>query len=191
MDALDGATASPIIILLYGPSGVGKSSAIVLASTQMSAVRFESLDQLAQDFGRRRRLIGPDQGILDLSNTLANADRLLEVGKEAVAELVGKGSRQVVVLDIGAGFLDAMDMPNWLRSNTPVVMMAPPKVVHDRIVAARNDQRSFAQYRAQEFSEDRLRLYHLAHFTMNADCSTVSLLGDRLVNLLRGLATTF
>src|SRR5262249_20296362 len=131
---------APRVILLYGPSGVGKSTAIELASQHLPAVHFESLDRLARDLGRRTGLIQPDEGILDLSRTLGNADRLLEVGHQAVAELLGDRRDGPVVLDIGAGFLDAKDMPNWLQSHTPVVMRAPVQVVYNRIVAARNDQ---------------------------------------------------
>jgi hypothetical protein len=61
------------------------------------------------------------------------ASPLLELRIEAAAELVAEISGRAAVIDVGAGFLDAVRMGEWLSRNTSVALMAPVEVAYDRM----------------------------------------------------------
>jgi hypothetical protein len=109
--------------------------------------------------------------------------------RKDTAELVAEISGRTAVIDVGAGFLDAVRMSEWLSRHTSVALMAPVGVVYDRMRQRRpGDPRGFKDYADQEFSKDRMRLYRRATFSINADCETEEL-GRRFVRLLVGLVT--
>ena len=93
-------------IVVIGPSGVGKSSALDYAARSLNECRFASLDRLTRDLGRERKLIGESEGINDLRQKLGDDEEFMRLGSYAVERLEGECGGHVVV-DIGAGFLDA------------------------------------------------------------------------------------
>jgi shikimate kinase len=176
-------------ILIFGPSGVGKSTAIQYARQVLTGVVFLPLDHLARQRGLERELIGRDQGICELLDRVG-ADRLLELAIEATTSLWENRIQRPVVIDVGAGFLDAAAVGKWLSGHTTIVFFAEPALVYDRMRAARGDQRTLAQYRSREFAPRRRRLYRQARFRIDADCGTPRELGERLVQLLHELLDT-
>jgi shikimate kinase len=172
-------------VLVVGPSGVGKSSALHYAAQSLGKCRFASLDDLARDLGRERGLIGGSEGVITLRQQLGDDDQFLRLGIDAVERLERQDGGFLIV-DVGAGFLDAPTVGAWLRHRTSVALLAPCEVVHRRIVQARADQRSLTEYAAQEYSERRRALYAHAIYTVNADC-TLTELGVRFLKLLVGL----
>jgi shikimate kinase len=182
-------SASERLILLLGPSGVGKSTAMNFGHGILHDVTFVSLDRLARDLGRQRGIVRQDQGVQDLLRTLGHADPFLELGIEAATKLVADAPERPAVIDIGAGFLDASRMSEWLSRHTSVALMAPPEVVYDRMRQRRpDDPRGFKDYVVQEFSDDRMRLYRLSTYSINANCEKEEL-GWRFARLLVGFVT--
>jgi shikimate kinase len=169
-------------LLVIGPSGVGKSSALGLAAQSLDECRFVFLDDLARDVGRERGLIHGTEGVNELRQTLQDDDMFLRLGSCAIERL-----EPLLVVDVGAGFLDAPSVAKWLREQSSVALLAPCEVVHRRIVRSRTDRRSLAEYATQEHSERRRALYALATYTVNADCAADEL-GARFIKLLDGVA---
>jgi shikimate kinase len=177
-----------MVVLVIGPSGVGKSSALKVAEAAVSNCVFASLDRLARDRGRQQRTIGSEQGVNDLRRKLGDDNQFLNVGIEAVNELVRVVPHKHHVIDVGAGFMDASTVACWFRQHTLIALLAPPEVVYARIRQARGDGRTLEQYKDQEFSKARKALYQQAVYTINADCTSAEDLGSRLVSLLLGVA---
>lgn len=174
-------------LLVIGPSGVGKSTAIAFASRSLDECRFVQLDRITRDLGRERGLIGATEGINALRQRLRNDEAFLRIGQHAVEQLDHQDGGLLVV-DVGAGFLDASSVREWLRESTSVALLAPCEVVHGRIVRGRTDPRSLTEYAAQEYTEQRRSLYAQATYSVNADCPEDEL-GSRFVRLLVGVAS--
>jgi shikimate kinase len=111
------------IILVYGPSGVGKTTAFHFAMTQVPNAKFASLDKVVTDFA------GKNAG--DLLVELG-PDEFLETGKRAIKELLVASPMQPVVLDVGAGFLESRHAGEWLSTCKCVVFRVSPEVAHQR-----------------------------------------------------------
>lgn len=131
-------------------------------------------------------MIGESEGVNALRKKLLDDEEFLKLGLYAFERLESEDGG-LLVLDIGAGFLDAPSASAWFRHHTLVALLAPAEVVHRRLIEARRDERSFVAYEAQEFSTRRCGLCSQAAYTVNADCPTADELGMRFLNLLIGL----
>ncbi len=182
------ATAGHVmVVLVIGPSGIGKSSALKFAEVAIQSCVFASLDDLARDRGRSLKIIGPDEGVNALRQKLGDDNQFLRVAIEAVTEFAGSIPDRHHVIDVGAGFLDADAVADWLRQHILIALVAPAEIVHARIKQARGDPRTLEQYKAQEFSTFRKALYRQAVYTINADCTSAEQLGGRFASLLLGV----
>jgi hypothetical protein len=149
---------------------------------------FVELDQLAGDLGRRRGLIAQHQGTEQLLMS-QGCDAFLQIGTEAASEFVSGAVTETVLIDVGAGFLDATKFGLWLSQHTSVALFAPPKIAYDRMRLRRpDDRRRLIDYTAQEFSPARKHLYEKTTYRINAEC-VAEVLGQRLLRLLVGLVT--
>jgi hypothetical protein len=161
-------TAEERLLLVYGPSGVGKTTAFRFADGRVGDVRLGSLDDMAAAFGRRKGLIGETQTALDLYLKL-EADGFLEIGIQAADELLDASAPSPVVLDVGAGFLDAREAGRWLSGHKCIVFKASPTVAYARLRARDPlDPRTPRSYADQEFSRQRRECYALAHHAVDA-----------------------
>lgn len=174
------------LVLLFGPSGIGKSTAIKFANERIQGVIFEPLDALTKQLGRELKFIREDQGIRELQRAINNPDKFLELGIQAVNRLVANNPSQTVVIDVGAGFLDGSRISDWIANNISVVLCASSQVAYERIQTNRNDTRTFDEYREQEFAAHRERLYFQAQYKIDATCNAEQL-GLRFIELLTGL----
>jgi hypothetical protein len=175
------------MVLVIGPSGVGKSSSLKIAEAAVPGCVFTSLDDLARDRGRSLGLIGSDEGVNALRQKLRNDNQFLSVAIEAANEFASNAPGRHPVIDVGAGFMDASTVVDWFRQHTLIALLAPAEIVHARMRKARDDSRTLGQYKAQEFSTVRQGLYRQAIYTINADCASAEQLGCRLASLLLGI----
>src|SRR5258708_2014594 len=106
-------------LLVIGPSGVGKSSALQFAARSLAESRFRCLDGLARDLGRERGVIGENEGVNALRQQLRDDDEFLRLGRDAVERLEPLDGGLLIV-DVGAGFLDATSVSKWLREQVSV-----------------------------------------------------------------------
>ena len=132
------------LILIFGPSGIGKSTAMRYARRVLPDVAFVPLDGLARDLGREREIISGNQGVCELLKKLG-ANRFLELAIDSANRLTEKSEEGPAAIDVGAGFLDARRVGSWLAAHTNVVFAASPTVAYERIQGARQDTRTFEQ----------------------------------------------
>jgi adenylate kinase len=157
------------MILVYGPSGVGKTAAFRFAMGRVCNAEFTSLDDVAADFGRRNGTISYGQGAGDLLPKLG-ADKFLQIAIKAAKERLEASQGQDVVLDIGAGFLESPLAGAWLSSCECVVFEASPEVVYARHLSRLpREVRTIEHYTAQEFSPRRRAYYALANHRVAAE----------------------
>lgn len=156
-------------VLVYGPSGIGKTTAIrAVVMTEISQAVFASLDDVTADLGRRHGLIGHDQGAGDLLPKL-RADGFLGMGIKAAEELAERNRERFVVLDVGAGFLESKAAGSWLANQESIVFLASNEVAYARQRKRHpGETRTLEQYSRQEFSPHRLAFYNLAKHRVDA-----------------------
>jgi hypothetical protein len=177
------------LVFLLGPSAIGNSTAMEYAKGMMPHTAFVELDQLAEKLGRTLGLISQNEGAEHL---LVNQgrDAFLQIGIDAASAFSREAVNRSVVIDVGAGFLDASKIGMWLSQYTSVALCAPPRIAYDRMrLRSSYDQRRFIDYMAQEFSTARTHLYEGTTYQINANCGA-ELLGQRLICLLVGLVTS-
>jgi shikimate kinase len=176
------------LILIFGPSGIGKTTAIKAARCQLTEMEFACLDKLTENLARERLMIGGSENIVNLRNQfLQQPDKFLELGKTAIDAELERSCKGHVVIDVGAGFLDAPGADAWLTCNNTVLFWAPVEIAYRRAQSKGNEGRCQSQYALQEYSSRRLKLYEQATVRINAECQAPELF-CRLIDILIGLA---
>lgn len=162
------------MILVYGPSGVGKSTAFKSAEGRVHEARLLSLDGVTKAFGKAHGLIGEGQGVTDLAMKLG-PDEFLRTGIRAADELLAENPSQTLVLDVGAGFLESPLAERWLAASRSIVFGASPETAYRRIQGRcrqrgrPDDPRTLKEYEDQEFSPLRRRYYKMANHVIDAE----------------------
>ena len=130
------------LVLIVGPSGVGKSTLARLAAELVGAV-YVDLDAAADVHG-----LGPPyhhRAMPLVESYAADADRWY-------------------VVDVGAGFQAEPQGMEWMHPHREgmITVMAAPEVVLGRLQASRRDGRTLEGFIAQEFSAPRFAIYDMA-----------------------------
>lgn len=172
------------IVLIVGPSGVGKSSAIELVKHQFEHMIFHSLDDLAASFGAEERLIDT-ACVQRLRRHFGNDDRFLEYGLKAIGVLATKHPNKRIVIDVGAGFQVAKAASDLHRTYRVIAISSLPQEAYRRICTRSGEKRTLQQYSADEFNERRKKVYESAHETIDTSHKTKEAVADELAELLR------
>lgn len=154
------------IVLIVGPSGVGKSSAIELVKRQFEHMIFHSLDDLAASFGAEEGLIDA-ACVQKLRRHFGNDDRFLQYGLKAIGALATKNPDKRIVIDVGAGFQVARAASNLHCTYRVIAISSTPEEAYRRICAGRCEKRTMEQYVADEFNRNRKNVYESAHETID------------------------
>ncbi len=139
------------VILVIGPSGVGKSDYGAFAARKIPGGCFHDLDdEVARREGCSAGVLLPAYG----------ADRFTETCGDVVRELArGNSQRRLLIIAVGAGALESARAAEWIFTFPhTLAVMAPPAEVYAR-GGARNISRSLAQFTACEYSKQRCELY--------------------------------
>jgi adenylate kinase len=169
-------------VLVFGPSGVGKTETINIAAKMARDYEFESLDVLVDKAARARGFRGLDQ----LRKSAGN-DRFLQVGRELIAERQAQCVNRLVI-DVGSGFLTAENSGIWLHEHSSIVIFASLEFTYERI-QSRGFKGTLEQYRDGEFSLRRLAMYDQADHRLEIAGLSREQAGANLVSLLQNLAT--
>ena len=172
------------IILIVGPSGVGKSSAIELVKRQFEHMIFHGLDDLAASFGAGERLIDT-ACVQKLRRHFQNDDRFLEYGLKAIGALAVKHPDKRIIIDVGAGFQVAKAASDLHRTYLVIAISSIPQEAYRRICARPGEKRTMQQYVVAEFNASRRRVYESAHETIDTSQKTKDVVAAELAEVLR------
>jgi thymidylate kinase len=176
------------IILIVGPSGVGKTSAFRLIQSWFPACTYRHLDGLASDWAVELGWL--DEASVSKLRGKINDDQLfLAFGLEAVGTLAGREPERHLVIDVGAGFQDARSAEYLPRVHDVIAITADPYIAYQRIRKRRGERRSFEQYAAQEFSARRIKVYAGAHRTIDSSTLALEETADRLAKVVLELTS--
>jgi ribose 1,5-bisphosphokinase PhnN len=144
------------VVLLVGPSGVGKSTIYPLAAPHFPDRAFHHLDGLASRWAMMHGWIERESVSL-LRETLNQDELFLAVGLQAIADFARRENRGQVV-DVGAGFQMASYARRLPILYTCVAIMAESRIAFNRI-KGRGYSESYDQYCRDEFGAARQKLY--------------------------------
>ena len=168
------------VILVIGPSGVGKSDYGQHAAKMVPGCRFFDLDSLV---GKRSGT--PASQLLPQ----IREDAFLHRCQQEVEAQLQSCTEGVAVVAVGAGALQSGEAHAWLSRypGPTIAVVAAAEEVYRR-GGPRNSNRDLSEFKRVEYSEYRERLYHTAKY----QCCVTGLLVEKARNhftkLIRKLA---
>ena len=174
-----------MIVLVVGPSGVGKSSTCDLAARHFPQVVFRDLDGLAARYGFEKGII-QEVRASQLFGKIG-PERYLEVGLQSINKLTAEFPNKHLVIDVGAGFQVA---PNAIKLHLeyPIIAItASLDAAYQRIVQNREDKRSINHDKRDEFSPHRVAVYNSAQHKIDTTDATPEQSGVEFIQVLDSL----
>ena len=172
-----------MVILIVGPTGVGKTTMYRSAKSHFPKVVFGDLDGMAAKWGANHGLVREPR-ITMLNQSIAHAELFLGIGLLVIGELSGDYPNQHLVVDVGAGFQVAQTAQQLHRLFRVIAITAEPEVAYRRIRAARDDDRTFEQYKQQEYAPNRVAVYNSAQHSIDSSRQTEQQTCSSFVDLL-------
>lgn len=148
-----------MMLLIVGPSGVGKSTLGLGAKNGIALYEFQDLDNLVKS------RTGKSAGKLlpEIKN-----DAFLELCRHEVIVLETKYSSKLCAVAVGAGALQSDHALEWLSGYQTLAITAPAGEVFAR-GGERNKNRTLAQFEETEYSSRRLEIYDSAAHKVAVD----------------------
>ncbi len=178
-----------MIVLIVGPSGVGKTTSYLAAQSQFPDVIFDNLDGLAARWAMQQGVIDRESVSL-LNRIVNNAELFLSIGLLSIGKLQGESPGKHIVIDVGAGFQVARNAANLHRIFRIITITAEVEVAYRRILQARSDSRTLDDYRRDEFSSRRNDVYRSAHHTIDSSRQSQEQTANKLIDILRQIFET-
>ena len=168
-----------MVILVIGPSGVGKSDYGRHAANVIPDCRFFDLDELVSQRSRT-----PASQLL---GQIGN-DAFLGRCQQEVDAISQSCTQDVAVVAVGAGALQSGHVGAWLSRHVGLTMavVAPPAEVYRR-GGDRNRNRTLEQFIATEYSQHRQRLYETAKCRCCVTGLSVEEAKNRFADIIRKL----
>lgn len=176
------------IVLIVGPSGIGKSSSLDRIKHNYPDCAFGNLDDLASIRGVELQLIDA-QCIHTLRRHLNDDQLLLAFGMQTVGEFSARNGDKHVIVDVGAAFQDARSAQYLYRIHAVIALTADPDEAFERFVQNRQprDREEFLQ---REFSGHRKLVYANANRVIDTNKKTLEQSAALLDETLRHLLET-
>ncbi|MCF1432162.1 MAG: AAA family ATPase [Shewanella sp.] len=158
------------IILVLGPSGIGKTTVIKQLAQKVNVLQVLTLDNITHALAREMGLITHRDNLNALIAALENdRERLLNFGIDAINHYLMKNQGKTVIIDVGTGFLDAPSSLSWISSYPSIAVMAEPASAFDRFRKARQLDISYEQYVSTQFSKSRCDIYNKAGIVLKTE----------------------
>jgi shikimate kinase len=170
-----------MVILVIGPSGVGKSDYGGHAAQVIPDCRFFDLDALvSQRAGvRASQLLGQ-----------IGHDAFLDRCQQEMAAITQSRTQGIAIVVVGAGVFDSGRFGAWLSGHAgpTIAVVAPPDEVYRR-GGERNRNRTLEQFTATEYSQRRQSLYKAAKYQFDVAGLQVNEARVRFADRVRSLLT--
>ena len=170
----------PNTVLVIGPSGVGKSTAINYCrdNNLLPGVEILDLDYLVhknENMEAREVL------------RLRGEDGFLQISIAAITRYAGEREKQYLIA-VGAGTLQSQNAIEFIKSYNSVLITANEDECYSRIVSARGNKRIKTDYINCEFSPLRKTIYGSANVSIDTtnmeEINTAKLLATKCKTLL-------
>jgi shikimate kinase len=172
------------IVLIVGPSGVGKTAASQAVKPAFPELVFDDLDGLAARWAHSKGWI--DQANVHLlRQTIGNDDLFLVRGLEAINDLAKRSLDRSIVIDVGAGFQVATPARYLCECHSCITITAAPEVAFKRIREERNDRRTLQEYINEEFNPHRTSVYDSSQHRIDTTNLTLEQTTQQLTDILR------
>jgi shikimate kinase len=164
-----------LVMLVIGPSGVGKSACGEYAASAIPKCQFSDLDVLV-----RSRSGNPS--VMELFNQIG-PEAFFGRCQQEVSALLMSSSEGVALVAVGAGALEAPHAQEWLSQHPgpTIAVVAAPHEVHRR----RSLGRTLAEFTAIEFSPHRQHLYDSAKYKCSVTGMSLDEAKTRFAELIR------
>ena len=158
------------IILLLGPSGIGKTTVVKQFIKRVKSVKSLVLDNITHQYAREAGLIGKRDDLNALIKALDNdRQRFLNYGLMALELHCSQFESQSWIVDVGTGFLDSEDSMAWVLAHPSICMTSEPAIAFERFRKARQLDVTYEQYMTTQFSKPRVAIYNKAAIVIKTD----------------------
>ena len=176
-----------MIVLLVGPSGVGKTETYQAIEDRFPAWVFRHLDGLATRYARGMGWIAAEASVHELDRYAKNPEHFLAIGLQAITELAAQNPGRHLVIDVGAGFQKASYATRLPSQYLTIAIIADLPAVHARWGSRAGNSADLSWYMEREFSPARRSLYDRAHERIDTTRLSIGQAGDRLAEALQKL----
>ncbi|GAB5445117.1 MAG: hypothetical protein Fues2KO_54660 [Fuerstiella sp.] len=168
-----------MIILLLGPSGVGKTTSYELIADEVPQCECRHLDGLASRWGVAQGWLKKESVGL-LRSHIDDNQLFLAFGLEAIGAFAADHHDRHCVIDVGAGFQDARSAKYLSRIHRTIALTGDAHAIYQRKLDHRGEDRSFEEYFAVEFSEHRRSVYNACQHTIDTTHQSKDETADQL-----------
>jgi shikimate kinase len=170
---------SGMVVLLVGPSGVGKSTLGEYAGQKVANCQFRDLDRLVEE----RTGCSASKLLPDIGN-----DAFLALCCKEVEALCAGCVDELCIVVVGSGALQSSHAPEWLRQHLTLAITAPAEEVYKR-GGKRNRARTCTEFEQTEYSPRRIEIYDSADYKLPVDGLSEQEAKDRFLELIESLKT--
>jgi shikimate kinase len=167
-----------MLILLVGPSGVGKSKLGEYAGQKIANCQFFDLDKLV------KVRIGRSTG--ELLRKIGN-DAFLDLCCKEVDVLCDKCLDGLCIVAVGSGALQSYHALEWLRQHSTLAITAPAEEVYKR-GGERNRNRTLEEFEQTEYSPNRIQIYDSADYRLVVNGLKEQQARDRFLELMESIS---
>ncbi|HWB26301.1 MAG TPA: AAA family ATPase [Chitinophagaceae bacterium] len=168
------------IILLIGPSGVGKSSA--LKALKLENVLTFKLDDLVAGYNGEPSV---SKYFLRIGN-----ETFFHKSIEAIEKLIESNPGENILVDVGAGSFDWEGSVETFLNYRVIALSGDTKILYDRIKKralekGTEEQRTLEEYASSEFKTHKRALYEKAAFQIDSTKLTIAEVATRITDILK------
>lgn len=174
------------IILIVGPSGVGKTSACKSIEKLFPNCVAQHLDELSSNWAVELGWL-KDASVGKLRSHINDDQLFLAFGLESIGMLASRNPSKHLVVDVGAGFQDARSAENLHRIHNVITIIADSQIAYSRIRNRSGERRSLDEYKNQEFTEHRQKVYSQPGHSIDNSSLTEQETADELKKILQEL----